>query len=149
MRTSIAVATTIMVVCVQGTAFGQCTYDTCALRTTHGWSVRLVAGAEEKEIAKLGMFPPAEPTALFAERSDVAASLYDSFRSQRRKGSFMVIGGLAVMLGGVFVASENEGVAWGLIVGGLGIEIGGAIVQVVAFDKVSRAVWEYNRTLSR
>jgi hypothetical protein len=149
MKLSIAAAITILTLCMQSQAFGQCDYDSCSLRIKYGWSLKLVAGAEEHEIAGLGMFPSKATTEIFAERSELAASMYQDFRSQRITGSVLALGGLAMMFGGVFAAEENENLGVALVFGGLAISTAGMVVQTTAFDKVSKAIWEYNRTLSQ
>jgi hypothetical protein len=132
---------------MQARSFAQCEYDSCAVRIKYGWKVTLVVGVEEREITGLGMFPSNEPTALFAERSDFAASLYSEFRSQRIKGSLLTFGGLGLMVGAIFAEKDNKELAGGLLLGGVAVWAIGIIMQTTAIDKVSLATWEYNRTL--
>jgi hypothetical protein len=147
MKRSIYIVIFVAVCFVQAESFAQCNYDSCAVRIKYGWGVKLVAGVEEREIAGLGMFPPNEPTALFSERSDLAASLYSEFRSQRIKGSLLTFGGLAMMVGAIIAGEDNKEVAGGLLLGGVVVWGVGVFMQTTAMDKVSLAAWEYNRTL--
>ncbi|MEJ2719621.1 MAG: hypothetical protein P8181_00590, partial [bacterium] len=130
-------------------AFGQCEYDSCAVRLKYGWGVKLVAGVDEREIAGLGMFPSIEPTVLFSERSEFAASLYSEFRSQRIKGSLLTFGGFAAVVGAIIAGEDNKDIAGGLLLGGFVVWGVGIVMQTTAMDKLSLATWEYNRTLSR
>lgn len=139
----------ILAIGLQSEALGQCDYDTCALRIKYGWSTKLVAGTEEREITGLGMFPSSDPIELLGERSDLAASLYQDFRSQQATGSILILGGLAMLVGSVFAAPDNQGLGAALAFGGLGIMLGGSYAQMSAHNKASMAVWEYNRTFAK
>lgn len=137
-----------------GQAFGQdCDYDTCALRLQSGWrAVRLVAGSEAQEISELGLFPSRDPVPLLAERSELAASLYGDFRSQQVKGSLLYVTGLGLVVASFFYYDSDGGytdAGWGLVIGGAVVGAVGNAMQSLASDKLSRAVWEYNGTLTR
>jgi len=129
-----------------------CTYDRCALRIHRGfWGPRLVRGMDEDKVAGLGMFAPR--LALFAQRSDSAARYYELFRKSHNQGSALALAGAIVFT--AFTLSHgpdwNQQVTTAQGVGmsvGAGLMLAGAIRLAPSHNRLSKAVWWYNRTLA-
>lgn len=129
-----------------------CTYDTCALRLHRGFlSARIVRGMEGEKVAGLGMFAPR--LTLFAERSDSAARYYELFRRSTNQGNGLVLAGTAVFL--VFAFSNgfdwNQQVTTAQGVGmtvGAGLMLAGSIRILPSYNRLSKAIWWYNRTFA-
>lgn len=129
-----------------------CTYDRCALRVHRGfWGPRLVRGLEGDKVAGLGLLAPR--LTLFAERSDSAARYYELFRKSNNQGAALMLAGALVFVG----VTVSAGPRWdqpvttaqgvGLAVG-LGLLVAGGIRILPAHNRLSKAVWWYNRTLA-
>ncbi len=130
-----------------------CTYDTCALRLHQGfWGPRIVRGVTGEKVAGYGLFAPR--LSLFAERSDSAGRYYELFRKSHNQGSGLALAGTVIFAGfalrGALEPNRNlstvEGV--GLTVG-TGLLLAGVIRLLPAHNRLSKAIWWYNRTLVR
>ena len=129
-----------------------CTYDRCALRLQHRlWSLRLVAGANDTPVARLGMFAPR--IAPLSGAGDSVRSHYEAFRSsQNRASAFALVGIVTIFASGVVYGAnryQNDGVALGLAVAALPFAIVGAVNELKARDHLAQAIWLYNRALPR
>lgn len=130
-------------------------YESCAMRLKRSWTgMTLVAGAQERKLTGINMFPSSEPGEIMAQRSEIAAEFYRSFRSQYRTGALINLVGVGVGTAGIIMSydsdtSEWDDTQWGLIIGGAVVSVIGNAIQNSAKDKASRAVWEYNRTFSK
>ncbi len=122
-----------------------CTYASCALRIRHSlFSTQLVQGQAERRVASLGLFPPEVP--LFAERSDTSARHYAAFRRRHTTGALLALAGSVALAAGVFVDDSDVGLI--LVAGGGLLGITGGIQATRAQDRLSQAIWWYNRTLA-
>ena len=124
-----------------------CEYAACALRVKNGfWGRSLVRGAEEAKISGLG-FWVGDLGGAFAG-SPVSQDLVASFRRRHNVGSFLGFSGLAVVIvGGIRNhGAFDDGV---VTMGGVAAMLVGAILIVSAEDRLSEAVWEYNRLVNR
>lgn len=141
----------LTVLCVwPPTAPGQtpdaCSYDACALRVRYRLlGGQIVQGREENRVVSLGWLAPNAP--LFGERSDTAAWYYASFRRKQHVGAALGFAGLAASVAALLVGDSNQDLAAGLGIGGSVLVIGGGIQLGRANERLSRAVWWYNRTL--
>lgn len=123
-----------------------CTYDACALRVRYRlFGGQIVRGREDDRVASLGWLAPSVP--LFAERSDTAAWYYASFRRRQHVGAALGFAGLVASAAALLVRDSNDDLAAGLGIGGSVLFIGGGIQLGRANERLSRAVWWYNRAL--
>jgi hypothetical protein len=129
-----------------------CTYDTCALRLHRGFmGPRIVRGVTGEKVAGFGLFAPR--LSLFAERSDSAARYYELFRKSNNQGNALALVGTAIFLAATF----SRGTDWsqpvttaqgvGLAIGA-GFTLAGAIRLHPSHNRLSKAIWWYNRTLA-
>jgi hypothetical protein len=135
----------------QPTAADQCNYDRCALRFTLGfgsWSV--VQGIDSRKVGRLGMFrgPNVERLVMAVPE---AASEARRFRRGYARSSALLWGGAALVLIGTGVAADNDGnaMAIGLGATGLAAMAYGAWSHGNSFNRLSRSLWLYNRSLQR
>jgi hypothetical protein len=142
-------APAIVFTLVAHSAFAQaegCTYDECALKVTQSLFGRsILQGTSEQRVARIFFFAPDIP--LFTERADSAAYYYRAFRSQQNRGTWFLIAGSAAFFSGALLASRDETVGITLSVAGFGAFVVSIIETVSGFNKLSRAVWWYNREL--
>ena len=123
-----------------------CSYDACALRVRYRLlGGQLIQGREESRVVSLGWLAPNAP--LFGERSDTAAWYYASFRRKQHVGAALGFAGLVASVAALLVGNSNEDLAAGLGIGGTVLVIGGGIQLGRANERLSKAVWWYNRTL--
>lgn len=124
-----------------------CTYETCALRVKYGFpGTSIVQGEQEDHLASIAFFAPALPQ--FAERSDVAATLYAAFRGRQNRGTVLILVGLVGMVVGTAVAGTDQDWSFLAAVPGLAVTLAGVQQLNSGRDRLSRAVWKYNQTLS-
>ncbi len=126
----------------------ECTYDACALRMRYRFmGARLVQGVEEKPVGSVGLFAGSMP--LLADRSDSAGIYYRAFHSANKSSSWLLLGGVAAFATGFVVAvSDGEhAVVTVSFVAGLGLLTGGLVRSSQAQERLSKAVWWYNRAL--
>jgi hypothetical protein len=124
-----------------------CTYETCALRVKYGvLGTSIVQGAQEDHLASVAFFPPTLPQ--LAERSDSAAIFYSAFRARQNRGMVLTfIGLIGIAVGGALV-DTNDDSSWLAVMPGLAVTFAGVQQLNSGRERLSRAVWEYNRTLS-
>ena len=125
-----------------------CTYDQCALRVqSRLFSRSIVRGRDAERVARIGMFVHDLP--LFREGPDSAARYYAAFRSAHNRGTLLSL--LATALFVVASATRGpydwEAPSFGLFVTGVAVGIGGSINVIRSEDRLSKAVWWYNRAL--
>ena len=128
-----------------------CDYDRCALRFSLGfgsWSI--VQGMEGKKLGRLGMFRGPNVANLVAAVPE-AAEEARRFQRGYARSSALLWGGAALTAIGAGLAAGNDGhpVALGLGVSGAALMTYGAWRHGTSFNQLSRALWLYNRSLSR
>ena len=131
---------------------GGCDYSECALRVKHSffWA-SLVRGSEGEKVEGL-RFWVSNLDPIF-DGNTVSQDLAASFRRRQNAGSVLTFVGMAA----IFVALEIEdtnslstdGGAVALVLSGLALAFTGAILGHSGRERLSKAVWEYNRTLAR
>lgn len=131
---------------------GPCpTYDRCALGIEEGFwgGTSIVQGAEHARLARLGAFAPSLP--LLAERGDSVGRFYQDFRRKYNTGFWLeTVGGLGIVAAGIMADRDRDaGLTIGVLVVGGGLAIWGAERRRSARNDLNRAIWWYNRTLTR
>lgn len=123
-----------------------CTYDRCALRVHYGFLTHsIVQGSEGERVARIGIFAP--DLDLFAG-SDSAAFYYSGFRSAHNSSVWLSIGALAAIATAAIVDTQDaDEVVFGSLVIGGGLAIGASIRSLQARERLSTAIWWYNRSL--
>lgn len=147
--------TAVLGIVPAATAWAQedaCTYDACALRVSGRGGSVILRGVESERIARIGFWGFAPRLPLLAERSDSAAYYYRRFRSAHNTSNWLfLVGTVPAAIIGVMAALEPDREAGtlgiGLLVTFTGTLVAGAIVRGPAPDRLSRAIWWYNRTL--
>jgi hypothetical protein len=129
----------------------RCDYDRCALRFTLGfgsWSV--VQGIDSRRVGRLGMFRGPDVANLVATVPE-AAEEARRFQQGYARSSAFLWGGAALAVIGSGLAAGNDGhpLAVGLSVSGVVLMTYGAWSHGRSFNQLSRALWLYNRSLSR
>ena len=124
-----------------------CSYDRCALRVKSSFfGTSIVQGRQEDHLASITFFAPGLPQ--LAERSDSAAALYAAFRGRQNRGTVLTLVGLvSVIVGAAVAGSDQDWGMWAIVPGGI-LTLAGVQQWNSGRDRLSRAVWEYNRTLS-
>ena len=128
-----------------------CDYDRCALRFTLGFgSWGIAQGMESRSVGKLGMFRGPNVANLVATVPEAAEEARRFQRGYARSSAFLW-GGAALAVIGAGLAAGNDGhpVALGLSVSGAALMTYGAWRHGRSFNQLSRALWLYNRSLSR
>jgi hypothetical protein len=125
-----------------------CTWDRCALRVHRNFlGARLVRGIHEEKVAGIAWFP--RPLPFLAERSDSAATHYNTFRSRQRNGTAVLLVGLAaVVASSAIVAGGDDGAGLAVGVGGFTLMLAGGALVASGQNHLSRAVWWYNRSFA-
>jgi hypothetical protein len=131
---------------------GSCTYDTCALRVYYNAAgAALVRGRDQSVINGLG-FWARDMTSAF-DGNPLAQDLADSYRERHNLGTVLTgLGAVSFFIGLVAadgVISLDLDTPSLLSLGGLAAIAIGSRVSLSAEDDLSRAIWEYNRTLPR
>jgi hypothetical protein len=127
-----------------------CTYDTCALRVHYNAAgAALVRGRDQIVINGLGFWARDMTRAFDGNR--LAQNLADSYRERHNLGTVLTgVGALSFFIGLVAadgVISLDLDTPSLLSLGGLAAIAIGSRVSLSAEDDLSRAIWEYNRTL--
>ena len=128
-----------------------CAYDRCALRFTLGfgsWSV--VQGIDSRKVGRLGMFRGPDVAKLVATVPE-AAEEARRFQRGYARSSAILWGGAALAVIGSGLAAANDGhpAAIGLGFSGVALMTYAAWSHGKSFNQLSRALWLYNRSLSR
>lgn len=128
-----------------------CAYDQCALRFTLGfgsWSV--VQGIDSRKVGRLGMFRGPDVAKLVATVPE-AAEEARQFQRGYARSSAILWGGAALAVVGSGLAAANDGhpAAVGLGFSGVALMSYAAWSHGKSFNRLSRALWLYNRSLSR
>jgi len=129
-----------------------CTYDACALRVAYNAAgASLVRGRDQILINGLGFWARDMTRAFDGNR--LAQDLADSYRERHNLGTVLTgVGALSLFIG--LVAADGN-ISLDLdtpslfSLGGLAAIAIGSRVSLGAEDDLSRAIWEYNRTLPR
>ena len=127
-----------------------CSYDRCALALHRSFLARhLVRGDSAVRVARIGFRAPA--LADYVARQDSAGLFVRQFRRDHTSGNWLLLVGMLTAVAGQLVVYESrEDVI------GTGVAITGFTIMVVGGQRVrrgdnalQRAIWHYNRTLSR
>jgi len=126
-----------------------CSYADCALRVQFGvfGGQSLVRSRTGERVTGLG-FPVGKLDDAFAG-SPMSQALARTFRRRQNAGTVLAFaGGLMI---GVWLLQKDSATGQDdlLIWGGLALGVGGTLTAASGRDYLSRAVWEYNRGLSR
>ena len=128
-----------------------CAYDRCALRFTLGfgsWSV--VQGIDSRKVGRLGMFRGPDVAKLVATVPEAAEEARRFQRGYARSSAFLWAGaGLAVIGSGLAAANDGHPAAVGLGFSGVALMTYAAWSHGRSFNQLSRALWLYNRSLTR
>ena len=136
----------LLVTAQSASAQDACTYDECALKVTRGFlGTSILKGTEEERVARIILLAP--HLDLFAQRSDSAGLYYEAFRGQQNRSTWFLIGGAAAFLTGPLLARENETAGIAITVTGIGALVVAVVESISASNKLTRAVWWYNRGL--
>lgn len=127
-----------------------CDYEECALRVKRGFfGSSLVRGSQEEKVAGLD-FWVGNLDSVF-EGNAVAQDLAGTFRARRNTGTVLALLGAAAVIAGL--ACESDWRDWGdppaTFWAGMVVASVGGIVSETGWDPLSRAVWEFNRTVGR
>ena len=132
-----------------------CAYDDCALRIEPEWfgSPRIVRGVDGVPVGRIGFFFGDD---LSRAVSGNAPAVDLARRAERLRGQGVLLGlsGGALFYAAFFTnygagSDSGEAVAAAALLVGAGLTFAGGVVQVRANRSQSRAVWEYNRGLTR
>ena len=126
-------------------------YDARALRFESSWgNVRLIRGADGQLAGTGGWFRDIELEKLVAI-SPAAVAQARLYEENNFRGSLVeTVGALTTVLGLVLTAnSSNSASSPALIIGGMGAMIWGVQHVNMSYSALSRALWWYNRDLSR
>ena len=127
-----------------------CTYDACALRVAYNAAgAALVRGRDQIVINGLGFWARDMTRAFDGNR--LAQDLADSYRERHNLGTILTGAGALSLFIGLLASEGNISLDLGtgslLSLGGLAAIAVGSRVSLTAEDDLSRAIWEYNRTL--
>ena len=129
-----------------------CTYDQCALRVHYNAAgAALVRGRDQVVINGLG-FWARDMSPAFAG-NQLSQDLAASYRSRHNTGTVLTaIGAVSFFIG---LVADDGNISLDLdtpsllSLGGIALIAVGSRVSMSAEDQLSRAIWEYNRTLAR
>ena len=129
-----------------------CTYDRCALRVAYNSAgAALVRGTDQIVINGLGFWARDMTRAFEANR--VAQDLANDYRERHNLGTVLTGVGAVSFFIGLLMNDGNISLDLGtgslLSLGGIATIAVGSRVSLSAEDQLSRAVWEYNRSLPR
>ncbi|MGE0157936.1 MAG: hypothetical protein AB7T31_00915 [Gemmatimonadales bacterium] len=129
-----------------------CTYDQCALRVAYNAAgAALVRGRDQIVINGLGFWARDMNRAFEGNR--LSQDLAASYRSRHNTGTVLTGVGAVSFAIGLLAADGNISLDLDtpslLSLGGLALIAVGSRVTLSAEDQLSRAIWEYNRTLTR
>jgi hypothetical protein len=126
-------------------------YGAGALRFESSWgNVSIIRGADGPVVGTLGWFRDFDLTQLLASSPSAVADAR-AFQTNNFRGSLVGAIGATTTLIGVVVAanSSNNAASPVLIVGGVGAMVWGAQHLSMSYSALSRALWRYNRDLTR
>lgn len=147
------VAMTPRTVAAQADVYAGCTYEQCALRIRARFFGRdLVRGRDDEKVHGLGIWVGSLDDAFAG--NPAAQELAASFGRRHNLGSTLVLlGGVTAAFAAALLASDtpgrDHGAATVATFGGLAALAVGGVMERSAEDRLSRAVWEYNRGLER
>lgn len=125
-----------------------CSYDACALRVEPGWFSRdIVQGVDGVGVGRFGVIDSDLEEAVAG--SDYAADQARAYDRSHRLALLSGIAGSALILlsATVAVGDGDEAVSSAASLGGIALGFASVRFQMSAEQALSRAVWEYNRTL--
>ena len=127
-----------------------CSYDDCALRVEPEpfGSPLILRGVDSVPVDRIGLFFGSDLSQ--AVSGDEAAYAYARRAERDRTGAVLLAlgGGAAVIASGIYAYGDPDRASVATLLGG-GLLIASGAVQIGAARAQSRAVWEYNRELSR
>ncbi|HVS60846.1 MAG TPA: hypothetical protein VHE82_09180 [Gemmatimonadaceae bacterium] len=126
-------------------------YDAGALRFESSWgNVRIIRGADGPVLGTVGRFRDFDLTQLLASSPSAVAEVR-VFQTDNFRGSLVGGVGAATTLVGVLVAANRSNNASSpvLVIGGVSAMVWGAQHLSMSYSALSRAMWWYNRDLTR
>ena len=126
-------------------------YDARALRFESSWgNVRLIRGADGPVVGTGGWFRDLDLEKLLASSPSAVAEAR-VYQTNNFRGSLVGGIGAATTVVGVLVAANasNNASSPVLVIGGVGAMVWGARHLSMSYSALSRAVWWYNRDLTR
>jgi hypothetical protein len=126
-------------------------YDTRALRFESSWgNVRIIRGADGTVVGTVGWFRDFDVEKLLATSPSAVAEAR-VYQTDNFRGSLVGGIGAATTLVGVLVAanSSNNAASPALVIAGVGAMVWGAQHLSMSYSALSRALWWYNRDLTR
>ncbi|MBM4185286.1 MAG: hypothetical protein FJ207_13880 [Gemmatimonadetes bacterium] len=129
-----------------------CTYDTCALRVAYSPAgAALVRGTDQVVVNGLGLWSGDMRRAFEGNR--LSQDLANGYRVRHNAGTVLSVAGGILFFGGLLASDGNISIDLDtnslVTLGGLALTVVGTRVSVSGDDHLSRAIWEYNRTLAR
>ena len=129
-----------------------CTYDACALRIHYSPAgAALVRGVDQVVVNGLGLWASDMGRVFAGNRR--SQDLADGYRMRHNAGTVLSVAGGIMFFGGLLASDGNISIDLDtkslVTLGGLALTIVGTRVSVSGDDHLSRAIWEYNRTLAR
>lgn len=126
-------------------------YGAGALRFESSWgNVRIIRGADGPVVGCSGWFRDFDLTQLLASSPSAVAEAR-VYQTDNFRGSLVGGIGAATTLVGVLVAanSSNNAASPALVIGGVSVMVWGAQHLSTSYSALSRALWWYNRDLTR
>jgi hypothetical protein len=126
-------------------------YGEGALRFESSWgNVRIIRGVDGPVVGTSGWFRDFDLTQLLASSPSAVAEAR-VYQTDNFRGSLVGGIGAATTLVGVLVAanSSNNAASPALVIGGVSVMVWGAQHLSTSYSALSRALWWYNRDLTR
>ncbi|MEM0963047.1 MAG: hypothetical protein AAGK21_11000 [Bacteroidota bacterium] len=151
MRTTIWIAAISLAMALPVTAqpdADACPYEACAVRVDESFlGVRLVAGEDETIVARSGLFGIVDLTEVVAVSPD-ALPYARTYERSRLQSALAGLAGAALV--GVWLSGTgSDAFQTGALVGGIGLATVGLTLDLRSRRSFSRAVWEYNRSVTQ
>jgi hypothetical protein len=125
-------------------------YDENALRIDeHGGTIRIVKGASETVVAKIGVFRAVDVAAVVSP-SPKAVAEATVFQRNYRPGTWLAslgIGTLGAAIGASRISGLNRAVPTSLTIVSVSLITVGGVKLETAHRALARAIWWYNRDL--
>jgi hypothetical protein len=125
-------------------------YDENALRIDeHGGTIRIVKGASETVVAKIGVFRAVDVTAVVSP-SPKAIAEATVFQRNYRPGTWLASLGIATLgaaIGASRISGLNRAVPTSLTIVSVSLITVGGVKLETAHRALARAIWWYNRDL--